>query len=257
MSHNISFPTCKSGALCRKRYASFSNTKVSENNATTYTEFVIEYSKHVRSILSPEMRQLFSKLSAPQKIQDYLDTVPANFELDGETNYSPALMMKMKKGHCFEGAIFAASVLAFHGERPLLLDFETLPKDEDHTVTLFKQNGHWGAISKTNHAVLKYRDPVYASVRELAMSYFNEYYLWDGTKSMIAYSKPFDLSKIPPEQWITTDQSLDWLMHRISKSGYYAFLPPKTKLRKASRVELEALKHTEWKKPRFRGSRAD
>ena len=128
------------------------------------------------------------------------------------------------------------------------MDFETLPQDEDHTIALFKEKGHWGSISKTNHAVLRYRDPVYESPRELAMSFFNEYYLWDGTKSMRSYSKPFDISRYAPEKWITSEKNLDWLMKAITKSGYYSVVPPKTKLRKASNIELKTLKLIEWSK---------
>ncbi|MEK7509283.1 MAG: hypothetical protein AAB605_01065 [Patescibacteria group bacterium] len=204
------------------------------------------FSRRLRTILPAHARKVFSKLSSPQKIQDFLDALPINFEETGETNLSPLLVLREKKAHCFEGAVFAAAALAYHGERPLLMDFETLPNDEDHTITVFKQKGHWGAISKTNHAVLKYRDPVYESPRELAMSFFNEYYLWDGTKSMRSYSKPFDLSQFAPEQWVTSDEPLDWLMTTLSKSGYYTVVPRGTKLRKASKIELEALKLTEW-----------
>jgi hypothetical protein len=210
------------------------------------------YKDRVRRILPHEAHRLFSELNSPEKIQDFLEALATNFETDGETNHSPLQVIKMKKAHCFEGAVFAAAVFAFHGQKPLLLDFETVPKDEDHTVALFKQKGHWGAISKTNHAVLRYRDPIYASSREIAMSYFHEYYLWDGTKSMLSYSSPFDLSKFAPEEWITTEKSLDWLMTKMSKSGYYSIVPPNTKLRKATRVELEALKLTMQPDPRKR-----
>ena len=96
-----------------------------------------------------------------------------NFEHGGETNHSPIVVLKKRKAHCFEGAVFAAAVLAYHGSKPLLMDFATAYDDEDHTVALFRKNGLWGAISKTNHAVLRYRDPVYRTPRELAMSYFH------------------------------------------------------------------------------------
>lgn len=205
-----------------------------------------DYAQRVRKILPQPMRRIFSSLSSPEKIQNFLEKLPVNFETEGETNYPPLLVLKHKKAHCFEGAIFAAAVLAYHGHKPLLMDFETLPQDEDHTIALFKHKNHWGAVSKTNHAVLRYRDPVYASTRELAMSFFHEYFLWDGTKSMRAYSRPYDLSHHAPEKWITTHTSLDWLMDDISKSGYFSIVPPHTRLRKTSAIEIRALKLTEW-----------
>ncbi|MBI5456593.1 hypothetical protein HY969_02535 [Candidatus Kaiserbacteria bacterium] len=206
------------------------------------------YADSVRASLPPAMHKIFSRLSSPRKIQNFLDTVPINFEVGGETNHSPLLVLKVGKAHCFEGAVFAAAALAYHGKKPLLMDFATAYDDEDHAVALFKESGLWGAISKTNHAVLRYRDAVYKTPRELAMSYFHEYYMWDGRKSLRGYSAPFDLSRFPPEKWITTEQSLDWLMERLSKTKYYDIAPAAAirHLRKASIVELKAIKITEW-----------
>jgi len=212
------------------------------------------YAKKIHTLLSPDMRRLFSRLNSPQKIQDYLDTLKINFETEGETNLSPARMVSEKKAHCFEGAVFAAAVLAYHGKRPLLMDFATAYDDEDHAIALFRENGRWGAISKTNHAILLYRDAVYASPRELAMSYFHEYYMWDGRKSLRGYSAPFDLSRFAPEKWITTEESLDWIHERIARSRYYDIAPAKSmrKLRKAAVIELKAMRLTQWKRPKKR-----
>lgn len=206
------------------------------------------YSDDVRATLSPTERRIFSGLTSPKRIQDFLESIPVNFEQSGETNHSPLLVIKEGTAHCFEGAVFAAAALAYHRQQPLIMDFATAYDDEDHSVALFRQKGLWGAISKTNHAVLRYRDPVYRTPRELAMSYFHEYFMWDGRKSLRAYSKPYDLSRFAPEKWITTDQNLDWLMDRISKSAYYDIAPDSVmrSLRKASKIELQALKLTEW-----------
>src|SRR3989344_3092028 len=161
----------------------------------------MDYAARIKSILTLSEKGVFKKLTTPQKIQDYLDTLPVNFEMTGETYQSPRRILQTKTAHCFEGAVFAAAALAYHGERPLLLDFQTLPIDDDHVVAPFKQNGYWGAISKTNHSIVRYRDPVYKTIRELAMSYFHEYLLWNGKKSLVAYSAPFDLSTYAPEKW--------------------------------------------------------
>lgn len=191
-------------------------------------------------------------LNSPSKVQDYLDTLPVNFELSGESNLLPIQVFEKHTAHCFEGAVFAAAALAFHGHKPLLMDFATAYDDEDHTVALFKRGKFWGAISKTNHAVLKFRDPIYASPRELAMSYFHEYYMWDGRKSLRGYSKPFDLSKYPPEKWITAGESLDWVMAKLAKTHYFPVVPNNFErhLRRASKVELKALKIVDFPDPR-------
>lgn len=210
------------------------------------------YATQVRANLPRPLSRLFACLKTPSKVQDYLDALPVNFELSGESNFSPITVLEKNTAHCFEGAVFAAAALAFHGHRPILLDFATAYDDEDHTVALFKRGKYWGAISKTNHAVLKYRDPIYASVRELAMSYAHEYYLYDGRKSLRAYSKPFDLSKYDPKKWITSGESLDWLMKEVSHSRYFPVVPKNYErfLRRASKVELKALKIIDFPDPR-------
>lgn len=209
-------------------------------------------SHSIKKLLPPDVRQLFSKLNTPIKIQDYLDALPVNFELSGESNFSPIQVIRENKAHCFEGAVLASALLAYHGHRPLLMDFATTYDDEDHTVALFKKNNKWGALSKTNHAVLKYRDPIYATPRELAMSYFHEYYLWDGRKSLRAYSEAFDLSSYETSLWISDERGLDWLMKAISKNRYFPVLSDKMirSLRRASPVELRALEIVAEKDPR-------
>lgn len=209
-------------------------------------------SKSIKKLLPFDIRRLYSKLNSPIKIQDYLDALPVNFELSGESNFSPIQVICENKAHCFEGAVLASSILAYHGHRPLLMDFATAYDDEDHTIALFKKDSKWGGLSKTNHVVLKYRDPIYASPRELAMSYFHEYYLYDGRKSLRAYSAPFDLSRYETSSWISDERGLDWLMKAVSKSRYFPVLPDKMirNLRRASKVELDALKIVAEKDPR-------
>ncbi|MBI2610430.1 hypothetical protein HYW60_00625 [Candidatus Kaiserbacteria bacterium] len=210
------------------------------------------YAERIKRLLAPPERRVFEKLKTPQRVQDYLDTLPINFETKGETYMSPRAVLRAKTAHCMEGALFAAAALAYHGEKPLLLDFRTIPVDEDHVVTLFRQHGYWGAISKTNHAILRYREPVYKSVHELAMSFFHEYLLWSGEKSLRAYSKPFDLSKYVPERWVTAEEQLFWLVEAIDTAHHFPTVPKKNLrlLRKAYPVELRAMKIVEWKQPK-------
>lgn len=139
--------------------------------------------------------------------------------------------------------------MAYHGQKPIILDITTAYEDEDHTVALFRDKKYWGALSKTNHAVLRYRDPIYISPREIAMTYFNEYYMWDsGHKTMRAYAT-FDLSIFPPERWIIAED-LDWLMKRMSNAYYKDAVPTRLlpKLRRASELERKILSNTEWSK---------
>jgi hypothetical protein len=211
-----------------------------------------KYGRDVCRLLTSPERKLFQRLDTPRKIQDYLDTLPVNFEQKGQTYMSPRRVIRERKAHCFEGALFAAAALAFHGQKPLLMDFRTIPEDEDHVVALFRQNGYWGAISKTNHGILRYRDPVYETPRELAMSYFHEYLMRDGRKSLHAFSRPFDLSRFSPKRWVAVEEELHWLVDRLDESRHFPAVPRThiRLLRKASRIELRIMDILEWERPR-------
>ena len=197
-----------------------------------------------KSLFSKKEQNVFNKLNTPAKIQDFLDRMPFNFEEEGETYRSPREVLKAGKAHCFEGAVFAAAALYFHGRKALLLDLKVsdLKNDADHTVALFKENDLWGAISKTNHAVLRFRDPIYKTIRELAMSYFHEYFLDDGKKTLISFSTPFDIVKKFGEKWITAEEDLDKIALALDKSKHFPIYPASQKkyIRNASPIEIKA-----------------
>lgn len=158
--------------------------------------------------LTKEEISILKRLSTPIKIQEYLDGLPFNYEKNGETCMSPRRVIKENKAHCIEGAIFACVVLQYHKEKPLILNLKVKNTDFDHVVALYKRNGYWGAISKTAHAVLRFRDPVYKTPRELAMSYFHEYFLTsNGKKTMLGFSKPIDLNRFGKD-WITREDDM-------------------------------------------------
>ncbi len=182
---------------------------------------------------------VFKKLDTPAKVQDFLETLPINFERGGDTCRSPRMTLRARKAHCMEGALLAAAALWYHGKPPLLLDLKTGRGDESHVVALFKERSRWGAISKTNHAVLRYRDAVYVSPRELAMSYFHEYFLDDGRKTLRSYSKPFDLTKYRGD-WLTSAKHLWKLIDVLDRSPHRALAPRGIKLRKADAIERKA-----------------
>jgi hypothetical protein len=208
----------------------------------------------LRALLTPAERRVFARLDSPQKIQTFLDKLPANYELNGDSAMSPRSMLRARLAHCAEGALFAAAVLAFHGQRVWLMDIRALPRDQDHIVTLFKQRGLWGAISKTNHAILRWRDPIYRSPRELAMSYAHEYCLPGGKKSMLEYSKPFSLARFAPQRWVIAPEHLDWLMDELDAAPHLPVAPKPAmrQRRRSSAVELLAQEVLEWPDPRQR-----
>lgn len=206
-----------------------------------------QYAAELRALLSPSERAVFEKLRTPLDVQNYLDRLPINFELRGETIYSPRRVLRHKTAHCVEGALFAAAALAYHGRTPWLLDIQTAPYDDDHVLALFKEDGYWGAISKTNHTILRWRDPVYKTPRELAMSYFHEYIVVDGEKTMRAFSRPFDLSRYAPEWTVTEDDLVD-LIVALDDSPHLPIAGRRAmkRLRRAQPIEAKVLDITEW-----------
>ncbi len=211
----------------------------------------MHYSEQISALLSPAERAVFRKLSTPTKIQNYLEALPQNFSTkSGETCRSPRRIIEEGKAYCFEAAVFAATALAFHGREPLIMDLRATKDDEDHVVTLFKEGNLWGAISKTNAAVLRWRDPVYKSVRELAMSYFHEYFLdTSGKKTLLSYSKPFNLKRYPLKKWLTTHESLDWMAADLDDSPHLPIAPKSVlkNVRKATPFERQIMSFEEWK----------
>jgi hypothetical protein len=197
--------------------------------------------------LNPYETKLFKKLKTPAKVQDFLNSLPSNKELKGETCMSPRDVIKNKTAHCAEGALFAAAVFWYHGRKPLLLDLRTTDNDQDHVVALFQENGMWGAVSKTNHGVLRYREPIYKTVRELAMSYFHEYFLDNGQKTLREFSKPFSLARFG-KSWITTDKSLLYIMDDLDDAPHEKILTKSQvkKLRRADKIEIKAGLLKEW-----------
>jgi hypothetical protein len=212
------------------------------------------YRQSLRALLTAAERRVFSKLSTPDKIQDFLDRLPINFETRQETHMSPRRVLKMRRAHCTEGAMLAAACLAYHGQAPVLMDLRALPADDDHVIALFKVRGLWGAISKTNHAILRWRDPIYRSPRELAVSYAHEYYLRSGRKSLLCYSRPFRLTRYPPQAWVTAVDDLDWLMVDLDDSPHHALAPAPVlrRRRRVSALERFTVEIVDWRAPRRR-----
>lgn len=192
-----------------------------------------------------ELRILRS-LSTPQKIQDFLEELPMHFR---DTYLSPRMVLRMRTAQCMEGAMFAAAALRLQGRRPLVLDLATAEGDDDHVVALFRERGHWGAISKTNHAVLRYRDPIYRTIRELALSYFHEYFLDGGRKTLRSYAGPINLARFDGRGWMTAEGPVPYIPAYLFRARHTLLLSPRQAylLRPADPVERRAGRITAWK----------
>jgi hypothetical protein len=162
--------------------------------------------------LSPGEYAVLRHLRTPERIQAWLNATPINHEVGGETVLSVREVIRQRRAHCIEGAMFAACALWVHGDPPLVMHLDCDTSDYPHVVALFRRAGAWGAISKTNGAPLRYRDPIYRTLRELALSYFHEYSNKRGRKTLRSYSAPFDLRRIDPDEWITSLKSC-WKTH--------------------------------------------
>ncbi len=194
--------------------------------------------------------QVLQKLRSPAAIQNFLDTLPINHEKKGDTHYSPRRTLREKKAHCFEAALLAAAALWVHGEEPLVLHLASKPDDDDHLVALYKKNGYFGAMSKTNHAVLRFRDPIFKNVRELALSYFHEYFLnTNGEKTLVGFSKAINLKRFGTA-WVTDERDLFELDYALMDLPHAPFVPQANKkyIRPADAFERKAGTLIEWKK---------
>lgn len=172
------------------------------------------------SVWTDEERAALASLSTPARIQDFLDATP--YTTDHQTR-SPRRVLRDRCAHCTEGAIFAAAAMRFHGHPPLILNMRS-ENDDDHVIAVYRWRGLWGAVAKSNFAGLRYREPIFRNPRELALSYFEEYFNTLGEKSLRAYSRPFDLSALDDTQWMTTERDLEFVGVRLDRVRHYPML---------------------------------
>jgi hypothetical protein len=151
----------------------------------------------------PSERAVFRRLTTPAKIQRFLDELAYNKERRGPTCLSPRRVLRLRTAHCMEGALFAAAALRVLGDPPLLVDLEAV-RDVDHVLAVFRRRGHWGALAKSNYAGLRFREPVYRTLRELVMSYFEHYFNAAGEKTLRRYSRPVNLKRFDRIGWMTS-----------------------------------------------------
>jgi len=198
--------------------------------------------------LNKQELRILKKLNTPRKIQDFLNKLQINFEKKGETCMSPRKVLREKKAHCIEGALLAALCLKLHGEKPLLVDLKTTKDDFEHVIAVFKKNGKYGAVSKTNHAVLRYREPLYRDIRELVMSFFHEYTDNKGRKTLRSFSVPVNLDRFNKKDWMTDEEDLWYIHDYLDNVKHYPILDRKqiSGLRKADKIEIKAGKIAEY-----------
>ncbi|HEV2842401.1 MAG TPA: hypothetical protein VGW39_13845 [Chthoniobacterales bacterium] len=171
---------------------------------------------------TPSELRALRALKTPAGIQRYLDEIP--YHLAG-TAWSPRVVLREKTAHCLEGATFAAAALRVIGYSPLLLDLEA-DQDTDHVLAVFKSRGHWGAIAKSNFAGCRYREPVYRTLRELALSYFNVYFNLRGERTLRRYSRPVNLAQFDHRHWMTSEKNIWFIAEHLCDVPHTPLLKP-------------------------------
>ena len=163
--------------------------------------------------LNKKELDIISNLTSPVKIQAFLDSIPYSAE---DIYRCPLRVLRDRKAHCFDGAMFAAAALRRLRHPPLILDL--LPhNDDDHLLALYQRDGHWGAVAKSNFVGLRFREPVYRTTRELVMSYFEDFYNVDREKTLRGYTVPLNLSAFDPLNWMTCDETMDAISDKLDK----------------------------------------
>ncbi|MGH9514759.1 MAG: hypothetical protein ACRD3P_03660 [Terriglobales bacterium] len=168
-----------------------------------------------------EIRKLRS-LKDAYGIQRFLNAQPYHL---ADTAWSPRRVLRENTSHCFEGALFAAAALRVNGHLPLIIDLEA-EHDTDHVIAVYKQNGCWGSIANSNYTGCRYREPVYRTLRELVMSYFDVYFNQRGERTLRTFSNPVNLARFDRLNWMTTDQPLWFIAEYLFTIRHFRLLPP-------------------------------
>jgi hypothetical protein len=162
-------------------------------------------------------------LKTPARIQKFVDAIQYQY---ADTAGSPARVLRERKGHCLEGALIAAAALRVNGHPPLVMDLEAV-RDDDHVVALYRERGLWGGIAKSNFAGLRFRAPIYRTLRELALSYFEHYYNLRGERTLRSYSMPVNLARLDSQHWMTAEEDVWCVPELLIAARHYALFPDK------------------------------
>lgn len=176
-------------------------------------------------LTAAELATFRRRLDTPVRIQAFLDAIPYNTEADGETFRSPRRVLRDRTANCIEGAVLAAAALRVQGEPPLIMDL-TAVHDEDHVIAVFRRRGLWGAIGTSKFTGLRYREPVYRSLRELAMTYFEHYFNLEGERTLRGHGRPVNLRRFDRLHWMTAEEDLWPLAEHLERISHIALIPP-------------------------------
>ena len=187
-------------------------------------------------MLTGAERRVVGRLSSPERIQAFLDEIPYSAD---EFYRCPLRVLRERKAHCFDGAVFAAAMLRRIGQPALILDLLSNGRDDEHLLALYRAEGAWGAVAKSNFVGLRFREPVYRTLRELAMSYFEQYYNLEREKTLRGYTGPLNLKRFDRLDWLTQDEPLDRIAARTDELRRIELITP-SMARRLSPVDARA-----------------
>ncbi len=190
----------------------------------------------IRPLLKHGERKVWDSLTSPVKIQEFLDRATYSCE---ETYRSPLRVLRERQAHCFDGAIFAAAALRRLGFPPVILEMVPNGRDDEHLVAIYPYDGFWGAVGQSNFVGLRYREPVYRSLRELVMSYFEPYYNIKRERTLRGYTRPLNLSSFNKFEWQVKDEALDRISKRLDEMGKRVLISPRMS-RRLTAVDLRS-----------------
>ena len=166
-----------------------------------------------QALTKPEQKRV-AQLTTPRKIQDFLDRLPYSVE---SIYRCPLRVFREHTAHCFDGALFGAAALRRLGYPPLVLNMPAIVEDDDHLLALYNRDGHWGAVAKSNFVGLRFREPIYRNLRELVMSYFEQFYSLERKKSLRSYTMPLNLKAFDKLNWMMSDEPLERIGERLDE----------------------------------------
>jgi len=186
--------------------------------------------------LTKSERRILGRLTTPGKIQTFLDELAYSTE---KTYRCPLRVLRERVAHCYDGALFATAMLRRLGHPPLILEMLPNRRDDDHLLALFKQDGHWGAVGKSNFVGLRFREPVYRTLRELIMSYFEQFYNIEREKTLRGYTLPLNLQSFDRHGWMVRDEPMEWIAEKLDRTRRVRLFTPKM-IKELSPLDLRA-----------------
>lgn len=173
------------------------------------------------SALTARELRVFRGFKSPRHIQDFLDGIAYSTD---PVYRSPRSVLRDRKAHCFDGALFAAASLRFLGYPPLIIDL-LAENDDDHLLAVFRDDGLWGAVAKSNFTGLRFREPIHRTLRELVLTYFEQFFNTRGAKSLRRFTRPLNLAKLDALRWMTSDEQLEIIVEQVDAGRQTAIVP--------------------------------